>query len=114
MTTSISIASIEIAVEFTGGPGNPRDFVGLYYPQTPDSNYLTWVYLANDAQNPRPVTGVVSGLVHLSIINPKATYELRFVSVTDSPTGVKIFTQIGKSGPFTFGAFPTGVTFGPP
>ncbi|MCX6089137.1 MAG: hypothetical protein NTX88_01920 [Candidatus Atribacteria bacterium] len=34
-----------IIVEFTSGPGNPKDWIGLYKSGAPDRDYREWQYL---------------------------------------------------------------------
>lgn len=114
MTATISLLLSKTTVTVTGGPGNPRDFIGLYIPGTDNSAYLDWVYLATGNQT-RPTVGVAGGTISLNVTPPAGIYnvEFRFLSVVDatSPATGKIFTLLAKSPTITFGAQgPTGAT----
>lgn len=44
----------DLQVRFSGGPGNPRDWIGIYRAGAqPGTNYLNWLYV-DDAQRPGP------------------------------------------------------------
>lgn len=44
----------DLQVRFSGGPGNPRDWIGIYRAGAqPGTNYLDWLYV-DDAQRPGP------------------------------------------------------------
>jgi hypothetical protein len=84
-------------VYVAGGPGNLRDFVGLYTVGAPHSDYIVWVYL-HDRKNP-PETGLTSGTVHLAVPNVPGQYEFRFLSVTG--TADKTYTLLATTPPFS-------------
>ncbi len=93
----VSLSSLVVALTITasamGGPGNPRDFVGLYRPGAPDGSFLAWEYLNNE-QIPPPV-GLSSGSMTFGLPSATGNYELRFMSVTGQ--NPKIFTLLAKS-----------------
>src|SRR5215831_15640870 len=68
----------KITVAVANGPGNPKDWVGLYAAGAPDNstNFLAWVYL-NGTQT-APSTGVKSATVTMTAPNTNGSYEARF------------------------------------
>ncbi len=105
------LKAIRVTYLVYDGPGNPRDFVGIYTLESNLKQHLTWAYLANDAQFPRPLNGVKHGTVHLDLPNPDGTYEIRFVSViSGSPD---IFNLEAKS-EFNVGLGPIGLVLSAP
>src|SRR5215472_7346578 len=68
----------KITVAVANGPGNPKDWVGLYAAGQPDNStsYLSWVYL-NGTQT-APSTGVKSATITMTAPSAVASYEARF------------------------------------
>src|SRR5215472_15516471 len=68
----------KITVAVANGPGNPKDWVGLYAAGQPDNstNFLSWVYL-NGTQT-APSTGVKSATVTMAAPSAGGSYEARF------------------------------------
>jgi hypothetical protein len=98
-----SVDSVSITVDASGGPGNPRDFVGIYKPTDTIQQMKVWKYLANDRTSPRPLSGVTNGLVHLVLPTPIGQYEARFVAVNSAGN----FTLVSKSSLFDFDLSPS-------
>jgi hypothetical protein len=57
----------ELNIEFRGVPGNPKDWIGLYYSSASDRDYLSWKYL----------DGKTSGTITFSAPKEEGEYNLR-------------------------------------
>jgi len=68
------------SVLFSNTPGTPRDFAALYSDSAPNNQYMSWVYLACNAQNCRTSTAT-SGLVSFTFPKIDGDYEIRFLNV---------------------------------
>src|SRR5690348_14968797 len=97
-TVTISGCSIHIA----GGPGNNRDWVGLFPVGAANSAYLSWVYLTG-SQN-RTGASPTSGTVTLPLPSQSGAYEIRFLSAAN----LNVFALLGKSSPFMVSSMAVG------
>mgnify|MGYP003693715769 CR=1 FL=1 len=84
MAATITINNFSLTVPVKDGPGNPRDFVGLYRTGAANNAWLTWKYLANNNAAPVPKQGVKTGTVSLVSPGPSGSYEVRFISINPS------------------------------
>lgn len=62
-------------VRFNNGPGNPKDWIGLYKESTTGKSYLAWEYV-NDSQT--STKGIRNGIVHLKLPIEAGNYFVRF------------------------------------
>jgi len=69
-------ANVQVSVQ--DGPGNPRDWVGLYAVGAPNSALRDWKYL-NGTRTP-PASGFVTATVDFTMPTSLGTYEFRFFS----------------------------------
>lgn len=68
-----------VEFEVKNGPGNIRDYVGLYVPG--GKTYLDWLYLNNTKT--RPAKGIKTGRVKFMVTKP-GNYEFKVFSLTDN------------------------------
>jgi len=107
-TATIKLNTVSFTYTITNGPSKPRDYVGIFRIGDDNTKQLDWKYLANNRQSPRPVTGVTSGTVNLTLTNPTlGAYQIRFNTLDIS---LNIFVTLATSDPIMLGPFPTGVT----
>lgn len=69
-------AASTIAVDVKGGPGNAKDWFGLYPTGNPTATYIAWKYMSDTTT--APVAGKASGTVHFVMPSIPAGYEVRF------------------------------------
>lgn len=72
-TTAAPGASLTVSV--SGGPGNARDWVGLYAVGAADTAFLAWKYL--DGSQTPPATGVTQATLTFSAPQAAGSYEFR-------------------------------------
>lgn len=77
------LPATEFIIEYTGAPGNPKDWIGLYKNSASDRDYLTWKYL----------DGKASGTVTFTAPQEEGEYEVRIFENNG-------MTLLGKSDTF--------------
>jgi hypothetical protein len=65
-----------LAIAVVNGPGTPKDWVGLAAAGSPDTTYITWVYLSGS--HTAPNVGLTSATVMMAAPSVDAAYEARF------------------------------------
>jgi len=73
-TTVARGATVE--VDLDNGPGNRRDWIGLYWVGSPDIDSLRWKYL--NGSNSPPARGLVRAAVRFTLPRLPGRYEFRF------------------------------------
>ena len=64
-----------LALQVTGGPGNPTDWIGLFRARDTDASPLTWQYL-NGSTAP-PAVGLTAASLTVTLPADTGTYEVR-------------------------------------
>lgn len=65
-----------MVMNFSGGPGNAQDWIGIYKPGDPDGSYLDWYYVNNSKTGS---TGMTDGSITFSAgLTTSGGYEVRF------------------------------------
>jgi len=83
VTPTITITSPSVTVGATlqvtvaNGPGNPKDWVGLYAPGSADNTFLDWQYLTTGSQV-TPTAGITNATRSFKAPNTAGSYEARF------------------------------------
>ena len=70
-------SAVPITATVANGPGNPKDFVGLFCPATGNQAPLIWRYL--DGSTTLPATGLESGTVTIDLPGPGGLCNVRFM-----------------------------------
>ncbi len=108
-TVALTFAALTVSV--AGGPGNPRDWVGLFAVGADHSTSEDWCYLANGRKSPKPTSGVTSGTVILSApTDEDGAYEVRFLSAS----AVSNYVLLATSKPLRLGAAPVTIVLSSP
>jgi hypothetical protein len=91
-----AIAGQIVTATIANGPGNLRDWVGLFATGAPSANSLQWQYL--DGTHTAPVPSLSGGTLSFTMPVTAGTYELRFflnntlnVLVISGPISVTTF-----------------------
>src|SRR5262245_50957755 len=90
MTATINVSSLTITV--SGGPGNPRDWIGIFKAGDPNSAFVTWAYVATGSTRVAP-KGATSGTVTLPIPGGVGNYDVRFLTAS----GVASYTVLAAT-----------------
>src|SRR5437588_5066864 len=87
-----------LTVTIASGPGNAKDWVGLYQAGAPDTAMIDWKYL--NGQRTAPTTGTTGATVTFAAPSSPGTYNIRFYS-NDT------YTVLATSAPITVQSSPT-------
>jgi len=83
----------QFSVAVSGGPGNVRDWIGIFVPGAPNNVYVVWQYLTGGQT--RKLHGITTGVVSFTAPSTPGTYEVRFLSASDA--GFAVIPPMGST-----------------
>lgn len=97
VNTANVVPNASVSVTIANGPGNFKDWVGLYSVNAPNTSFMAWTYLNGSK---RATVGFTNATVSFAMPSTPGVYEFRLL-VNDS------HTSIAKSSPVTVAPLPT-------
>ncbi len=85
MSVAMTVSALLMTITISSGPGNPRDWVGVFPIGAANDKFISWAYLACGTQT-CPTSKSDHGTVRLYLPINGEEYEIRFMGVIDMNT----------------------------